>query len=89
MMRVAVRELKAHLSKYLQLVKTSGKSIIVTSREAAVAQLSAVPDATAPRLQQMVQQGVIHWNGGKPRGGRLRPRIPGKTAATRILEDRG
>lgn len=88
-MRVAVRELKAHLSKYLQLVKTSGKPVIVTSRDAPVAKLGPVPDATAPKLQQLVQQGAIHWNGRKPKGGRVRPRIAGKTAAARILEDRG
>lgn len=88
-MRVAVRELKAPLSEYLQLVKTSGKSVIVTSREVPVAKLGPVPDARTPKLQQLVQQGVIHWNGRKPKGGRVRPRIAGKTAAARTLEDRG
>ena len=34
-MQVSVRELKAHLSKYLHLVKTRGESVIVTSRDTA------------------------------------------------------
>ena len=82
-MQVSVRELKAHLSKYLHLVKTRGESVIVTSRDTAMAQLSPVPDATAPKLQQLAQQGVIRWNGKKPKGGgrgrksRARPRPPG------------
>lgn len=88
-MRVSVRELKTHLSKYLHQVKMSGKSVIVTSRDTAMAKLSPVPDADAPKLQQLAQNGVIRWNGKKPKGGRVRPKITGKTAAARVVEDRG
>ncbi len=84
-MRVSVRELKTHLSKYLHLVKTSGEPVIVTSRDTAMAKLSPVPDADAPKLQQLAQKGVIRWNGKKPRGGAGTPenhaqdrRLPGR-----------
>ena len=88
-MQVSVRELKADLSKYLHLVKTRGESVIVTSRDTAMAQLSPVPDVTAPKLQQLAQKGVIRWNGKKPKGGRSRPKTTGKTAASRVIDDRG
>ena len=88
-MRVSVRELKTHLSKYLNLVKTSGEPVIVTSRDIAMAKLSPVPDANAPKLRQLTQSGVIRWNGKKPKGGRVRPKITGRTAASRVVEDRG
>ena len=88
-MRVSVRELKTHLSKYLHQVKVSGEPVIVTSRDTAMAKLSPVPDSDAPKLQQLAQNGVIRWNGKKPKGGRVRPKITGKTAAARVVEDRG
>ena len=88
-MRVSVRELKTHLSKYLNLVKTSGEHVIVTSRDTVMAELSPVADANAPKLQQLAQNGVIRWNGKKPKGGRVRPKIAGRTVASRVLEDRG
>ena len=88
-MRVSVRELKTHLSKYLHQVKMSGEPVIVTSRDTAMAKLSPVPDADAPKLQQLAQNGVIRWNGKKPKGGRVRPKITGKTAAARVIEERG
>ena len=87
-MRVSVRELKSHLSKYLHLVKTSGEPVIVTSRDTAMAQLSAVPDAKAPDRLQLAQEGVIRWNGKKPKGGRSRPKIKDGSAAARVIEDR-
>ena len=87
-MRVSVRELKSHLSKYLHLVKTSGESVIVTSRDTAMAQLSPMPDNKAPELQQLVQEGMIRWNGKKPKGGRSRPKIKDNSAAGRVIEDR-
>lgn len=88
-MRISVRELKTHLSKYLHLVKTSGEPVIITSRDTAMAKLSAVPDANAPKLEQLAQTGIIHWNGKKPKGGRVRPKITGRSAASRVVEDRG
>ena len=87
-MRVSVRELKSHLSKYLHLVKTNGEPVIVTSRDIAMAQLSPVVDSKAPKLQQLAQEGVIRWNGKKPKGGRSRPKIKGVSAASRVIEDR-
>ncbi len=32
--------------------------------------------------------GLVIWDGGKPKGGRLKPKISGKNVAERVLEDR-
>lgn len=53
-----------------------------------MAQLSPMPDSKAPKLQQLAQEGVIRWNGKKPKGGRSRPKIKGDSAAARVIEDR-
>lgn len=88
-MEVSVRELKANLSRYLHLVKTSGEAVIVTSRDIAMAKLTPIPDSTLPGLQRLAHEGVIRWNGGKPKGGKSRPKISGDSAASRVLRDRG
>jgi prevent-host-death family protein len=48
----AVAELKAHLSRYLGLVKT-GEEIVVTERGVPVARLVPVDDTVAPDLERM------------------------------------
>ena len=32
--------------------------------------------------------GLVTWDGGKPKSGRVRPKISGKSVAERVLEDR-
>ena len=91
-MRVSVRELKNHLSKYLRSV-ASGKPVIVTSHSKPVARLSRVPGADSAGLSRLLEEGLVVWNGNKPRGLshkdsiRLRVR-DGKTMADLVLEDR-
>ena len=87
-MQVSVRELKNNLSKYLQFVRM-GKPVIVTSRNTPLARLVPIPKIESASLQQLLRSEEIHWNGKKPKGGRSCPRIRGKTAAERLLEDRG
>lgn len=88
-MQVSVRELKTNLSKYLRLIKAGG-AIIVTSHRIPLARLVPVPQVeTGGALRRLAQSEEITWNGKKPRGGRLRPGIRGRTAAERVLEDRG
>lgn len=84
---VSVRELKTHLSDYLRRVR-EGESLVVTSRRRPLARLTPVPQPGTHELAWVGALQDVRWAGGKPRGGRRRPVISGKTAAARVLEDR-
>lgn len=88
-MQVSIHELKNHLSKYLLLLRTSEKIIIITSHHAPVAKLLPIESTTNTKGAKslMVLPGVT-WNGKKPQGGRLMPTIEGKTVTEYVLEDR-
>ena len=64
---VGVRDLKAHLSRYLRRVK-AGESLIITSRGETVGRL--IPARPSPtegdeeaRIAAMVAAGLAQWNG--------------------------
>lgn len=86
-MQVSVREFKNHLSKYLQRA-TKGESIVVTSHHIPLVRLLAIPTSSDEKLQQLLQQSNISWNGKKPTGGKKPPKIKGTTAADYVSEDR-
>lgn len=86
-MQVSVRDLKNHLSKYLQKVKL-GIPIIVTSHHIPLAKLIPIPQVAEKNIQQLLQIEGISWNGKKPHGGKIRPKMKGKTAAEYVLEHR-
>ena len=85
---VGVRELKARLSHYLAQVK-DGATLIVTERRRPIARVIPEGDPVQMRLQALVADGTIVWNGQ-----RLRPLSPvaktegSKTVAELLLEDR-
>jgi prevent-host-death family protein len=85
---VGIRELKAHLSRHLKRVR-SGVRLAVTERGRTIATISPVESSTGVDwAHQLVAEGRARWNGGKPSGS-LRPaRLPRKTAAAVVLEDR-
>ena len=64
MMTVGIRELKAHLSHYLRLVR-QGERVIVTDRGEEVAELRAVTPVH-PGLKELIDSGMVRWSGGKP-----------------------
>ena len=85
---VGIRELKAHLSRHLKRVR-SGVRIAVTERGRTIATIS--PVEVLPKVDwahQLVAEGHAHWNGGKPIGAASPPKLPRKTAASVVLEDR-
>ncbi|MFQ5345291.1 MAG: type II toxin-antitoxin system Phd/YefM family antitoxin [Mariprofundus sp.] len=82
MIQVSVRELKNHLSEYLHRVE-QGEDIQVARRNVPVARLTPIPRAT------LTSMSGTSWSGIKAKGGRIRPAISGKSAADRVLEDRG
>jgi prevent-host-death family protein len=64
-----VRDLKNHLSRYLELVRT-GEEIVVTDRGKPVARLTPV-DAATDRLAKLIAAGIVQ---APPSGSRHRPR---------------
>lgn len=89
-MEISVRELKNHLSKYLRRV-IAGDEVVITSRNHPVARLVGVTGKPAELnglTERLRALPGVRWNGKQPRGGRLRPRITGKTAAAIVLQER-
>lgn len=85
---VGVRELKENLSRYLKRVK-SGESIVVTYRKKEIAVI--VPSGSETdeeKLLQLIQRGVAHWSGDKPKGMRSRIVSSGENVSEAVLEDR-
>jgi len=81
-----IRELKAHLSEYLQRVE-AGATIIVRNRNREVARI--VP-ATADRfLEKLCNTPGISWRGGKPGGMKAPKPVSGRSLVSAIVsEDR-
>ena len=88
MTSVGIRELKAHLSRYLKRVK-KGESLAVTERGKRLATIVPVPQsASEAQLWELARQGKLHWSGGKPTG--LKNLVPcrGKLASEMVFEGR-
>jgi prevent-host-death family protein len=62
--KVGIRELKAHLSHYVRLVREGGR-VVVTDRGEEVAELRAVTPVS-PGLRELIDSGQVRWSGGKP-----------------------
>ncbi len=86
-MHVSVRELKNHLSMYLNQVKR-GEAIIVTSHRVPLARLSPIPQSADENIQQLLQIEGVSWNGKKPKGGKKCPILKGSQASDAVLKDR-
>jgi prevent-host-death family protein len=88
-LRVQVRELKAHLSRYLAEVR-AGRAVEVTYHRKIVARIIGVPEASAGSgLASWVASGAGEWHGGKPRGARLQLSPGGRSMADLVHDDRG
>lgn len=79
---VGIRELKAKLSAYLRKVK-SGQTVVVTDRGEPVARLVPVGRAVEERLQDLVDVGLVEWEGTLP--GRVEP--PARTRGPRTVAE--
>ena len=86
--QVGIRELKTHLSKYLQQVK-AGQTLVITERGKLIGRIVPVEQSLETRLQAMRDAGLLAWSGNK-----LQPVEPiaktlgEKTLADLLLEDR-
>ena len=62
-MSVGVRELKAHLSQYLDRVR-AGETVVVTDRGKPVARIEPIAgDALPARLRQLISEGRAVYRG--------------------------
>ncbi len=76
---VNIRELKAHLSKYLRKVK-EGHTILITERGKPIGRIIPEREQIEERLARMVAAGLANWSGKK-----LQPRSPTLTNQSEIL----
>ncbi len=82
---IGLRQLKAHLSEYVNRCR-DGEHIIITDRGREIAELVPLSDARRT-MNKLREAGRIKWNGGKPKG--LRGiRVRGKPVSETVLEDR-
>lgn len=88
MASVGVRELKAHLSRYLRRAQL-GERIIVTDRTRPVAVIGPVASGRVqPRVERLLEEGLARWERGKPRGVSRPSRVRGPTVAEAVIEER-
>lgn len=88
MSQVGVRELKNQLSRYLKRVQ-EGEEIIVTDHGRSVARLLPVITSDLKKnLKPLLEEGVVRWSGGKPRGASRRPVIQGQSLSEMVIEER-
>jgi prevent-host-death family protein len=82
---VGVRELKAHLSRYLAGVR-AGERIVITARGEQVAELVPV-SGELQTLAQLAREGRLSWSGRRPV---FRPATgyTGPSLADEVLEQR-
>ncbi|MDP1610588.1 MAG: type II toxin-antitoxin system prevent-host-death family antitoxin [Sulfuritalea sp.] len=87
-MSIAVRELKASLSRVLSRAQ-GGEIIEVTSHNKPIARIVGIPLHAEAGLRGLIANGALSWNGGKPR-----PKAPlemsgrGTPVSQMVLEDR-
>ena len=85
---VGVRQLKAHLSRYLKEVK-AGRTVLITEHGRPVGQIVPAGQPLKDRLQSMSQAGLISWTGKKPALISPVARVRGKrTIADLLVEER-
>jgi len=85
-MDINIRELKTHLSEYLQRVE-AGDTIVVKNHNREVARI--VPAAADRFLEELCSTPGISWRGGKPSGMKAPKRISGRKLVSDIVaEDR-
>lgn len=86
MSTVGIRELKNRLSSYLKEVKR-GEAVTVTDRGKAVAYILPVGRKDVmEEVAPLIREGVVRWNGNKPKGNPHPPVIKGKQTSDIVLE---
>lgn len=86
---VGVRELKAHLSRYLRQLRSGGR-LLITDRGRSIAVITPIEaPVEAEWAHKLVADGLAHWNGAKPKPPTRGVRLKGqRLASSVVLEDR-
>jgi prevent-host-death family protein len=85
---VGIRELKGHLSEYVQQVK-EGATLVITERGKPVSRMLPIAASPEERLAQLAAAKLVAWSGRKVRPASPVARLEGgKTVAEILLEDR-
>jgi prevent-host-death family protein len=63
---VGIRDLKTHLSEYIQRVK-SGQSIVITDHGKPVGRILPVGMSLDERIEELRKAGLVEWSGMKLR----------------------
>ncbi|MDP2809648.1 MAG: type II toxin-antitoxin system prevent-host-death family antitoxin [Rhodocyclaceae bacterium] len=88
-MLVAVRELKANLSRVLSRAR-EGEVVEVTSHNKPIARIVGIPAEAGDGLRRLMAGGALSWNGGRPRLAPPRALSPAGTPVSHMVtEDRG
>lgn len=88
-MEVAVRELKAQLSKYLARAR-AGEVFEVRSHNTPIARITGIPPVADTPLQSLVASKALTWSGRKPAfAAPLKPGADEADIARLVIEDRG
>ena len=69
-MQVSIRELKAHLSRYLAQAR-QGTTLEITSLRRVVARVTGVPESVTPALGELIAKGAAQWDGNKLQGAHI------------------
>lgn len=86
---VGIRELKTHLSRYLRELRP-GSSLTITERGRPVARLVPIEPSLDDRVLEMVELGLVAWNGQRLSPAHPVARRSSKPSVAKILlEDRG
>lgn len=86
--KVGIRELKAQMGMYMDLVK-AGNIVVITERGKPIGQITPLPISLEERRRRLMETGFVKWSGRK-----LRPRKPttrlrgNKTMAELVIEGR-
>jgi prevent-host-death family protein len=88
-MQVAIREMKANLSRILSRAR-AGETIEVTSHHKPIARIIGIPSGADDGLREAIARGALSWSGGKPRlAAPVALTTPGTPVSQMVLEDRG
>lgn len=87
-MQVSIRELKAHLSRYLTQAR-QGTPLEITSHRRVVARVTGVPESGPPTLGDLIARGAAQWDGNKPQGAHIALSQGGNPVSRIVAEDRG
>lgn len=87
-LKVGVRELKTHLSEYMQRVK-AGQTVVITERGKPIGRIVPAERTLEERIRVLLQAGLAEWNGQKFDPSPPQVSIQGdRTVADLLIEDR-